>query len=215
MREPLVVYGAGGHGKVVAEILLAGGQQFAGFLDDNPTLAGSAVLSFPIFLATEWIEKNRGARVALGIGNNSRREEAAQQITRLGGKLISAIHPSAIVAHSAAIGSGVVIMPAGVLNADCHIADGVIINTGAIVEHDVKVGRYAHIAPRCVTGGGVEIGDFAQIGIGAIVLPGKRIGEHAVIGAGAVVAEDIPADAVAYGVPARVHCERRTLTGPK
>ncbi len=205
MSELLVVYGAGGHGKVVAEILLASGEQIAGFLDDKPALGGALVLGFPIFPAADWLEKNTGAKVALGIGNNSHRQQVAQRITRFGGKLISAIHPSAIVARGAAIGSGVMIMPAAVLNPDCHIAEGVIINTGAIVEHDVKIGRYAHLAPRCVTGGGVEIGDFAQIGIGAVVLPGKRIGAHAEIGGGAVVIDDIPPCAVAYGVPARVH----------
>jgi len=209
MSEPLVVYGAGGHGKVVAEILLAGGQQIAGFLDDNPALTGSVVLGFPVFLGAEWLGKNAGAQVALGIGNNSQRERAAQQITKLGGQLITAIHPSAIVARSATVGSGVVIMAAAALNAECHVGDGVIINTGAVVEHDVKVGRYAHLAPRSVLGGGVEIGDFAQIGIGAVVLPGKRIGDHAVIGAGAVVIDDIPSEAVAYGVPARVRSQQR------
>ncbi len=210
MSEPLVVYGAGGHGKVVAEILLAGRQEIAGFLDDNPALSGSLVLGLPIFRAAEWLGKNAGARVALGIGNHAQREHAAQQITRLGGELITAIHPSAIIAGSARVGSGVVILPAAVLNPDCRIADGVIINTGAIVEHDVKIGRYAHIAPRCVTGGGVEIGDFAQIGIGAIVLPGKRIGKHAVIGAGAVVTEDIPDNVIASGVPARIHSRQNS-----
>jgi sugar O-acyltransferase (sialic acid O-acetyltransferase NeuD family) len=202
--ERLVVYGAGGHGKVVAEILLASGQHIEGFLDDNAALSRPLVLGFPIFPA-EWLEKNAGAKVALGIGNNSQREQVAQRITRLRGKLISAIHPGAIVARSAAMSSGVVIMPAAVLNPDCHIGEGVIINTGAIVEHDVKIARYAHLAPRCVTGGGVEIGEFAQIGIGAVVLPGNRIGAHAVIGAGAVVIDDIPPSALAYGVPARVH----------
>jgi sugar O-acyltransferase (sialic acid O-acetyltransferase NeuD family) len=208
MSEPLVVYGAGGHGKVVAEILLAGGQQIAGFLDDNPALTGSVLLGFPVLLAAEWLEKNTGAQVALGIGNNSQRQGAAQQITKFGGQLITAIHPGAIVAGSARVGSGVLIMPAAALNAECHVADGVIINTGAIVEHDVKVGRYAHLAPRSVLGGGVEIGDFAQIGIGAVVLPGKRIGDHAVIGAGAVVVDDVPSGAVAYGVPARVRAQK-------
>lgn len=205
MGEPLVVYGAGGHGKVVAEILLAGGQQIAGFLDDNPALSGSRVLDFPVFRAAEWLEKNASARVALGIGNNSQRERAAQQITRFGCKLITAIHSSATIARSARVGCGVVIMASAVLNSECHIGDGVIINTGAIVEHDVKINRYAHLAPRCVTGGGVEISDFAQIGIGAVVLPGKRIGAHAVIGAGAVVTDDIPPNVVVSGVPARAH----------
>jgi sugar O-acyltransferase (sialic acid O-acetyltransferase NeuD family) len=210
MSEPLVTYGAGGHGKVVAEILLASGQQIEGFLDDDPTLSGSLVLGFPVFRAAEWLRKNAGARVALAIGNNSQREKAAQQITTFGGKLITAIHPSAIVARSATVGSGVVIMPAAVLNPDCHVGDGAIINTGAIVEHDVKIGHYAHLAPRSVTGGGVEVGNFAQIGIGAVVLPGKRVGNYAVIGAGAVVIEDIPDNVIASGVPARIHSRQNS-----
>lgn len=70
MGERLVVYDAVGHGKLVAEILLADGQQIAGFLDDNPTLARSAVLDVPIFPAAEGLEKNAGEKVALAIGNN-------------------------------------------------------------------------------------------------------------------------------------------------
>ena len=208
MSQPIVVYGAGGHGKVVAEILLASRQQIAGFVDDNPALSGSHVLGFPVFAAAEWLQQNAGAKVALGIGDNSQRELVANQIASFDGKLIAVIHPSAIVARSASVGAGVVIMPGAILNPECRIGDGAIVNTGAIVEHDVRVGRYAHLAPRCVTGGGAQIGDFAQIGIGAVMLPGKRVGNHAVIGAGAVVIEDIPANVVASGVPARVHSQK-------
>lgn len=207
MRKPLVVYGAGGHGKVVAEILLASRQQIAGFIDDNPALSGSHVLGFPVFTAV-WLQQNAGAQIALGIGDNSRRELVANQVASFGGKLIATIHPSAIVARSASVGAGVVIMPGAILNPECRIGDGAVVNSGAIVEHEVCVGRYAHLAPRCVVAGGVQIGDFAQIGIGAVVLPGKRVGNHAVIGAGGVVIDDIPANVVAFGVPARVHSQK-------
>ncbi|HKR30820.1 MAG TPA: acetyltransferase [Terriglobales bacterium] len=209
MIKPVVVYGAGGHGKVIAEILLASGQQIAAFLDDNSALSGSHVLGFPVFPAAAWLQQNAGAQVALGIGDNFQRERAANQIASFDGKLITAIHPSAIVARSACIGAGVVIMPGAVLNPECHICDGAILNTGAIVEHDVRIGRYVHLAPGCVTSGGVQVGDFAQIGIGAVVIPGKRIGNHAVIGAGAVVIDDIPPNVVASGVPARAHSQRQ------
>src|SRR5581483_8944837 len=187
MSDLLVVYGAGGHGKVVAEILFASGRRVAGFLDDNPALNGSSVLDLPVFAAAEWLQWNPRAYVALGIGNNAQRENASHQVRKFGGTLVVAIHPTAAVARSAKIAEGVVIMPGAALNPDCQVGEGAIINTGAIVEHDVRIGRYAHLAPRCVTGGAASVGDFAQFGMGAVVLAGKRIGQNAVIGAGAVV----------------------------
>ena len=208
MSKPLAVYGAGGHGKVVAEILRASGQQIAGFLDDNPALQDSRVLNMPVFAAAEWLRQNTGAHVALGIGANVHREHAANQASNFNATLISAIHPNAIVSSSATVGGGVVIMPTAVLNADCRVADGSIVNTGAIVEHDVRIGRYAHLSPRSVTGGGAEVGEFVHIGMGAIILPGKRIGHHAVIGAGAVVVNDIPEHVIASGVPAQIHSHK-------
>ena len=201
---PIVVYGAGGHGKVVAEILVAGGYHLLAFIDDDPGRLGSALLGLSVLPASEWLRGHAPAHIALGVGANHDRERVACRIKESGSKVLTLVHPGAIIARSAKIGEGSVIMPAAVLNPDCRIEDGVIVNTGAIVEHDVEVGHYAHLSPSSTIGGGAAIGAYAHIGIGASVLPSKRIGTNCIIGAGAVVTEDISDGQTAYGVPARV-----------
>ena len=204
MSNEVVVYGAGGHGKVVAEIVAAMGEALVGFIDDNPTLQGTTVLKLPVFAAREWLALHSGASVALGIGDNSSRERAALALKQQCFKLMIAIHPSAIIAKSAVISKGAVIMPSAVLNPDCTVGEGAIVNTGALVEHDVRIGRYAHLSPNCTIGGGAQIGEHSHIGMSASVLPLRRVGANCVIGAGAVVIDDISDGRIALGVPARV-----------
>lgn len=208
MHNELVVYGAGGHGKVVAEILTAAGHEVHGFIDDDVRLAGSLVVGVPVFRVIDWLDSHAGAPVALGIGDNHARERAADLAREHGCKLVIAIHPAAVIARSAKIGDGAVVMPAAVLNPDCEIGEGAIVNSGAIVEHDVRVGRYAHLSPNSALGGGAQIGDYSHIGMGATVLPLRRIGNNCVLGAGAVVIDDIADNLIAYGVPAKIRQSR-------
>ena|SRR5438067_1037891 len=208
MSEGVVVYGAGGHGKVIADALTASGQKVLAFIDDNVSLIGSMVLDSPIYSADEWLRSHPGAHVALGVGDNAAREQVAGRIKHCSCSVITVLHPRTVIARSARIAEGVAILAGAVLNPDCEIGEGVIINTGAIVEHDVRIGCYAHLSPNCTAGGAAQIGAFAHIGMGASVLPLKRVGMKSVIGAGAVVVSDIPEGQVAYGVPARVQPKR-------
>jgi sugar O-acyltransferase (sialic acid O-acetyltransferase NeuD family) len=206
-RPRAVVYGAGGHGKVVADILLAmGAHHVLGFIDDDGGTAEKTVLGLPVLGGGAWLAQvlTRGAMgVALGIGANQTRCSVAERCARWGASLITAVHPRAVVAPSARIAEGVVVMACAVINSDAAVERGAIVNTGAIVEHDGVVGEWAHMAPNATTGGAVRIGAFAQIGLGAAVLPGVTIGERANVGAGAVVLRDVPAGATVVGVPAR------------
>lgn len=205
MNPELVIYGAGGHGKVIAEILLASGRTVHGFIDDDFARVNCKVLGLPVLAAQEWLRHRAPAEVALGIGDNRAREQAAARIKHCGCTLVSAAHPTAVIARSAKLGEGVAIMAAAVLNADCEVGEGAIINTAAVVEHDVRVGRYAHISPKCGIGGGADIGAFSQIGMGANILPMRKVGMNCIVGAGAVVLDDIADGQTASGVPARLH----------
>ena len=200
-ERPLVVFGAGGHGKVVADILLALGERVAGFLDDGKP-SGSIVLGLPVLGSRLWLDTNL-ARVALGVGDNATRAKVADACVASGSELVSAVHPRAVVAPSVRVEAGAVIMALAVANADAVIGRGAIVNTAAVVEHDCIVGRFAHVSPGAVMGGGCRIDAFAQLGIGAAMLPGTSIGESSVVGGGALVAKDIPRSIVAIGVPAR------------
>jgi sugar O-acyltransferase (sialic acid O-acetyltransferase NeuD family) len=203
----IYVYGAGGHGKVVADVLRAARRPLAGFLDDSQCRYRVTLLGLPVLDARQWmsgIEAFDGIGLALGIGDNRPRKEVADLCRRSGFKIVTAVHPSAVLSPAARIGAGTVVMPLAVVNADARLHSGVIINTGAVIEHDCVVGEYANISPNAVLGGRVRVGPFSHVGLGATVLPGVGIGSRSIIGAGAVVVRDIPDDVVAMGVPARV-----------
>ena len=203
MSEGVVVYGAGGHAKVVCDVLLCAGQTVLGFVDDDPRTHGTLVLGLPVFGPSAWLERERHA-VALGIGSNAVRRTVLAACEARGLRVVSAVHPTACVARSAQIGLGTVVMAFAAINPDARIGRGAIINTASVVEHDVIIGDFAHLSPSSAMGGAARLGDLAHLGIGASMLPGVSVGEESIIGGGALVARDVPARVIAYGVPARV-----------
>jgi sugar O-acyltransferase (sialic acid O-acetyltransferase NeuD family) len=202
----IFVYGAGGHGKVVADILLASGVTPTGFIDDDPARDCGTVLGLPVYTG-EWLErssKSESITVVLGIGDNSARRSVMERCLGLPVQVCTAIHPKATVASSARIGQGTVVMAGAVINPDAQVGDGVIVNSGAIIEHDNVIGPFAHLSPNAATGGAVHVGALTHVGLGAVILPGINVGDATVIGAGSVVVRDIPGHVIAMGVPARV-----------
>ena len=203
----VIVFGAGGHGKVVADILLAGGIEILGFVDDDPTRQGTTVLGKLVLGNSEWLRARAAderVSLALGIGANAARARIAGRARKWGATLLTAIHPRATVSPSARIGAGTAIMAGACVNPDATLGEGVIVNTGAIVEHDCVLGDWSHLSPRAALGGAARVGSGAHLGVGAILLPGVCVGERSVVGAGAVVVRDLLSDVVAWGVPARV-----------
>lgn len=202
----VVIYGAGGHGKVVADVATQSGNIVTGFVDDDITTGCAARLPLPLLGNRSYLCQGLPAsdRVALGIGDNSQRMAAAQFLARNHVALATMISPFAVVSSSARVGVGTVIMPGAVVNAMAQIGDGVIVNTGAIVEHDVTVGNFVHLSPHSTLGGGAQIGELAHVAIGSTVLPGVRIGARSILGAGAVATRDVPDDVIALGIPARI-----------
>jgi sugar O-acyltransferase (sialic acid O-acetyltransferase NeuD family) len=206
MSEPkqrMVVYGAGGHGRVVADAASAAGFEILGFLDDALPV-GQKVLTWQVLGTVHWLEGKDNVRVAHGIGSNHVRQRVTENLALKGLSFVSVIHPSAVLSKHTRVGVGAVVLALAVLNPGAELGLGAIVNTGAVVEHDVLVGDFAHVAPNATLGGGARIDRLALLGTGASVLPGRSIGERSVVGAGAVVARDIPSGCVAAGVPARV-----------
>ncbi len=207
-NKRIFVYGAGGHGKVVADILLASGKAVVtGFVDDDPALQGAQVLGLPVVGNDDWLRAQAHAgpiAVALGIGANQARRKVAESCQAAGIEILTPIHPAATVARSVKLGRGTVVMAEAVLNADARVGLGVIVNTGAVVEHDVVIGDYAHLSPNSAMGGASSMGELSHLGLGASVLPGIKIGSGATVGAGAVVTRNVPNRVVVVGVPARL-----------
>lgn len=191
----IVILGAGGHGMAVCEAARDAGWEVRGFLDARGP--GGEVLGLPV-LGTE--AAHDGGPLLIAIGNNQARLAAAE---RLAARLPALVHPSAVVARSARVADGAVVMPRVVLGAAVQIGRLALVNTGAIVEHEVVLEEGAHIAPGAVLCGAARVGRAAVIGAGAVLAPGVRVGEGAVVGAGAAVLADVPAGTKVGGVPAR------------
>jgi len=202
-----VILGAGGHAKVVLEILrLVPGCEVVGLLDADPEKGGRLLLGAPILGQDDMLGELRRQGVAqaiVAIGDNHRRREAFLRARGQGFQLIQAVHPNAVISPSARLGGGTVAMAAAVVNAEAVIGENVILNTGSSVNHTCLVGDHANIAPGAHLAGEVCVAEGALIGLGASILPGVKVGEWAVVGAGAVVTDDVPPRRRVAGVPAR------------
>lgn len=203
----ILIMGAGGHAKVVLDILRFSLHDVVGVVDDDPSKAGisvgySTVIGDSDALERLFRERNlSGAIVA--IGNNKTRVAKARMLENLGYRLITAIHPSAVCGDRVVVGKGTVVMGGVVINCDTTIGDNAIINTGATVDHDCCIFDGCSVAPGAHIAGNVEVDELAQIGIGASVVPNVRIGAGSIVGAGAVVLRDIPPNEVWVGNPAK------------
>lgn len=192
MEKNVVIIGAGGHGKAIAEIVKACGDNFLGFLDDDASKE-------TIGLIADY-EKYLDSYFVIGIGNPKIREE----LSELPCKWYTVVHPSAIISPSAKISEGTVVMANTVINADARIGKHSIINTAAVVEHDNEIEDFAHISVGVRLGGTVKVGKGTLVGIGAVVKNNTNICEDCIIGAGAVVVSDIEKPGIYKGVPARL-----------
>lgn len=204
----LILIGAGGHGKVVLDILQCEGKhRVVGFLDADESVHGSSVAGIPVLGGINQLLKLKSQRIRgamVSIGDNRVRHQYAAEASDAGLELLSGIHPRAIVAKSAKLGRNVVIAAGAIVCPEAVIGDSAIINTGAIVDHESIVGEAAHICPAATLAGRVRIGELAFIGMGANIIQCLTIGARSTIGAGAVVRSDVPPDCTVVGVPARI-----------
>jgi len=207
----VVGLGAGGHAKVVIEVLrLLGGYDVVGLLDADRERWGSEVLGVPVLgddglLAEMYDQGIRTAFIGVGMVKSSEpRRRLYEQIRRAGFETPAAVHPQSIISPTAKIGAGPTVMAGAVINANARVGDNVIINTGAIVEHDCVIGSHVHIATGARLAGDVRVEEGTHIGLGASVREGIVIARNVVVGAGAVVIGDVPANVMVTGVPARI-----------
>ena len=189
------LYGAGGHAKVIIDILKSNNITVSEIFDDNPEI--EFLMGIPV--------SHTGVRSPLivSIGNNRARKAIVEKFNKdVFTSFVS--DKSAIISEYASIEKGTVVMQGAIIQTSVKIGKHCIINTGVSVDHDCLIQDYAHIAPGCSLCGNVIIGEGSLIGAGTVVIPNVRIGKWSVIGAGSVVTKDIPDNVVAYGSPCKI-----------
>jgi sugar O-acyltransferase (sialic acid O-acetyltransferase NeuD family) len=210
---PVIVLGAGGHAKVVIDLLQQLGRSVPAALEPTPPAEPRRLLGVPV----EGEEKGLGgqspdsAELALGIGmpaaepikGLAARRALAARYQALGFRFPALVHPSAVIGAECTIGDGAQVMAGAVVQAGSRVGAFAIINTGARVDHDCVLGEACHIAPGATLGGNVRVGAETLVGIGATVRQGIEIGERVLIAGGAMVIDHVPDAARRAGVPAQ------------
>lgn len=204
----VIIIGAGGQAQVVAGILDQDPRvTVEGFIDVDNKRKGQLIDGKPILGNHTLFEKlkRRGIKHAIiAIGDNHIRKSRFLQLKRAGFTLINAIDPTANICKPTNFGHGVVISPGVNISFNVTIGDNCIINTASVIEHNVSIGSHSHIGPKVAIAGATKIGKETFIGIGASIINFLKIGNRVTIGAGSVVLNNIPDDATAVGIPAKI-----------
>ncbi|MFS4468511.1 acetyltransferase [Maribacter sp. 2210JD10-5] len=213
--ENIIIFGASGHGKVVADCIEKQGKfRIVGFVDSSRK-RGLSHIGYPILGSEKDLPyimsayNIRGGVVA--VGDNWSRKLFVDKINKIvpDFRFITVIHPSAVVGKNVCIGRGTVIMPGAIINAGSLIENHCFLNTKSSLGHDGIMGNFSSLASNVCTGGNLILGSFSAISLGCSVIENIEIGSHTVIGAGALVLKHIPSNVVAYGSPAETICERK------
>lgn len=209
MLKPLIIWGAAGHARVLHEFAGALGYELCALFDRAEV--PSPVAGIPVYRGQEslvqWLESHEGSKpaamVAIGGASGRDRLELQEYLSGLGLDIVTAIHPTAFVAGSVALGKGCQVLAQSAVCAGARVGAGCIINTRASVDHECELADGVHVAPGATLAGCVRVGQHSMISAGAVVLPRICIGADAIVGAGAVVTRDVPDRAVVAGNPAR------------
>lgn len=192
----MYLFGASGHGKVIAEIAEMNNLKIEGFIDVD--LDKSSLLGYPVFHESP----KEPSEVVIAIGNNEVRKRIVNDNKSFTYPRL--IHPSANISHRSVLGNGTVIMAGATINVDVNVGQHCIVNTNASIDHDCIIDDFVHLSPNIALAGNVRIGEGTHVGIGACVIQGITIGKWVTIGAGAVIIKDIPDGCTVVGNPGRI-----------
>lgn len=191
--KKVYLYGAGGHAKVILDILRSNNVVVEKLFDDDITIKN--FMEIPV-------SKGSASPLIVSIGDNIIRKKIVSSFSNI--IYERAISQKAIISETALVEEGTVVMQGSIVQSCAHIGKHVIINTAATIDHDCIIHDFVHIAPGVNLCGEVEVGEGTLIGAGSIIIPGVKIGKWCKIGAGSVVTKDIPDNVMAIGVPCKV-----------
>ena len=199
----LAIFGAGGHGKVVASIALASGWDDISFYDDSDLQSvgqWKVIGGFKRLLN----DHARYQGVIIAVGDNHIRWSKHCLLRDAGSNIVSVIHPFSAISEFVTLGPGSVVMPGAVINIGSTLGQACIVNTGATIDHDCQIHEAVHICPGAHLAGGVIVEQYSQLGIGSLVCQMVHIGENVMLGAGTVVIDNVEANSKMVGNPARL-----------
>lgn len=209
--RPVIIVGAGGHGRVILDSLLSSGRPVKGFLDSHKAKGTAVALGYSV-VGSESEIRNFVADcdVVVGIGDGWIRSQIVNKLKEISPSIqfTSVIHPSAVISQDVEIRPGTVVMAGAVINIGSRIGEHVIVNTRASVDHDCNLSDFSAVQPGATLGGNVELGEFTVVALGSKIIHGKKVDMHSVIGAGATVVSDVPAFSICMGTPAKVTSNR-------
>lgn len=196
------ILGAGGHAKVIIDILRKNGENdISVFDDDEKKIGKEKILGAEVKGAIDKAnQRDEECQMIIGIGNNEIRKKISEKIN---GNYGVAIHPSAVIGEDVLIGEGTVIMANAVINSGTRIGKHCIINTAATVDHDCFLEDYVHISPGAHLGGTIIVGQLSWVGLGSSLKNNISITENVIIGAGSVVVDNLLQEGTYVGVPAK------------
>lgn len=210
MEQCLLIFGASGHGAVVADAIECQGRfRVAGFIDSVREV-GADVIGYQVLGGEDVLgavmDRCQPAGIVLAIGDNWQRAKTAERLKSRFPTLSfpPTIHPSATVARTAEIAEGAVILAGATINSRASVGGFCLLNTNSSLDHDARMDDYSSLAPNSAVAGYTTVGAYTAICMGAAVLHKVTVGAHCVVGSGAVVLKDLPDAIVAYGCPARV-----------
>ena len=209
MRRDVVVFGAGGLGREVVELLrdcVKAGEPWAieGFITDDAERWGESLNGLPVLGGREWLREHPATAVVLGVGSSVVRARLHSAIGALGSAMPVIVHPSVVRSASCDLDSGTVVAAGTILTANVQLGPATFINLGCTIGHDVITAAAVTLSPGVHVSGNVRFGAGSDVGTGAVFVQGLAIGAWTTIGAGAVVTRDLPDNCTAVGVPARV-----------
>jgi sugar O-acyltransferase (sialic acid O-acetyltransferase NeuD family) len=202
-----IIIGAGGHARVVYDILSVDHNlEVTAFVDNTPRGSDEEIMGVPVVgdhdVVPEYVSEHGVTGFIVAVGDNEIRRRHYETHVKMGLNPVSAIHPDATISETADIGPGTVVASGAIVTTNATVRENTIVNTGSVIEHESEIGSHTHVGPGTTVAGRVTVGDGTFIGMGSSVKDYTEIGANAVIGAGSVVLDDVPSDSLVVGAPA-------------
>lgn len=210
----IVIYGAGGFGREVAQLLTDLNEReptwsVLGYISDDATIHGSTIGDLPVLGGSDWVRaRTQPLSIAFGVGSPALKRRLVERVRTPHLSFPTLLHPTVTMGKRVSLGEGTIVCAGSVITVDIQLGAFSTVNLCCTIGHDAVLGEYTTMAPSVNVSGNVTVGDGTDLGTGSKVIQGVAIGEWSIVGAGAVVSRDLPANVTAVGVPAKAIKER-------